>query len=370
MTETLLVLNAGSSSIKFKVFRLDDLTVLIDGKVSDIGGEAKLSATLPDDKKVKAGIDGNNHDAALSEIMTLVDRHDDWSTVAVVHRIVHGGTVFKDPVKVTPDIMGELKQLIPLAPLHQPHNLAGLAAAHRLAPNAANIACFDTAFHADHSDVISSFAIEKALRDKGVRRYGFHGISYEWIANVLAKEHPDLHEGRVVVAHLGNGASLCALQGGRSIDTTMGMTALDGLPMGTRCGAIDAGVVIFMQRELGLSYAEAEKELYERSGLKGLSGLTNDVEELLASKEPAAALALDYFSLRVAQYVAMMAVSMGGLDGMVFTGGIGEHAKPVRRAILANLKFLGDLKTLVIPANEERMMALHAKGLLGSSHCA
>ncbi|MFT4182990.1 MAG: acetate/propionate family kinase [Rhizobium sp.] len=367
MTETLLVLNAGSSSIKFKVFRLDDLAVLIDGKVSDIGGEAKLSATLPDDKKVKAGIEGNNHDAALSEIMTLVDRHDDaWRTLAVVHRIVHGGTSFKNAVVVTREIMKELKRLIPLAPLHQPHNLAGLAAAHRLAPDAENIACFDTAFHADHSDVISSFAVEKAWRDKGVRRYGFHGISYEWIAHVLAEEYPDLHEGKVVVAHLGNGASLCALQGGRSIDTTMGMTALDGLPMGTRCGAIDAGVVIFMQRELGLSYAEVEKELYERSGLKGLSGLTNDVEELLASSKPAAALALDYFSLRVAQYVAMMAVSMGGLDGIVFTGGIGEHAEPVRRAILANLKFLGDLKTLVIAANEEGMMALHAKRLLGS----
>ncbi len=365
MIDTLLVLNTGSSSLKFQVFRLDDLDVLMQGKVADIGGAAALAATLADGEKLSAEVGGNDHDAALAAVMTLVDRHDDdWRTKAVVHRIVHGGTRFADPVIVTPEIEAELRRLVPLAPLHQPHNLAGLDASNRLAPDALDIACFDTAFHAGHSEVISSFAIEKDFRDKGIRRYGFHGLSYEWIAHALRKQHPSLYHGRVVAAHLGNGASLCALGNGVSIDTTMGMTALDGLPMGTRCGAIDAGAVIFMQRELGLTPDEAEHHLYERSGLKGLSGLTNDVEALLASPDPRAAFALDYFTLRVAQHAAMMAVSMGGLDAIVFTGGIGEHAGPIRQSITDRLAFLGPFETLVIPANEERMMALHARRLL------
>ncbi len=204
MIDTLLVLNTGSSSLKFQVFRLDDLDVLMQGKVADIGGAAALAATLADGEKLSAEVGGNDHDAALAAVMTLVDRHDDdWRTKAVVHRIVHGGTRFADPVIVTPEIEAELRRLVPLAPLHQPHNLAGLDASNRLAPDALDIACFDTAFHAGHSEVISSFAIEKDFRDKGIRRYGFHGLSYEWIAHALRKQHPSLYHGRVVAAHLG-----------------------------------------------------------------------------------------------------------------------------------------------------------------------
>ena len=282
----------------------------------------------------------------------------------MVHRIVHGGSLFVAPVIVTPDVVAKLETLVPLAPLHQPHNLAGIAASTRLAAHAVNIACFDTAFHAGQAELFNSFAVGRRLRDQGVRRYGFHGLSYEWIAQVLGERHRDLHAGRTVIAHLGNGASLCALRGGRSIDTTMSMTALDGLPMGTRSGAIDPGAIIYMIRDLGMDTGELEHVLYEQSGLEGLSGISNDVETLLGSPDERAAFALDFFAMRCAQFTAMMAVSMGGMDGLVFTGGIGENAAPVRNAIVDRLSFLGEFQTLVLPTNEERMMAIHAKRLL------
>lgn len=365
MIDTLLVLNAGSSSLKFQVFGYAELDVLISGKVTGIGDGAALKAKLADGQSVNAELAADDHEAALSAVVELIDSHDDdWRIVAVAHRVVHGGRDFVEPVIVTPAVMAALEVLIPLAPLHQPHNLAGLAASARLGRRAPDIACFDTAFHARHEELFHTFAIDKDLRDKGMRRYGFHGLSYEWIAHVLAGQHPALGGGRVVVAHLGNGASLCALKGGVSIDTTMGMTALDGLPMGTRSGAIDPGAVIFMIRDLGLDADAIEHILYERSGLKGLSGLSNDVQTLLASNEPRARFALDHFALKTAQFIAKMAVSMGGIDGIVFSGGIGEHAVPVRQAILERLGFLGAFETLVIEANEERMMAMHARTLL------
>lgn len=366
MIDTLLVLNTGSSSLKFQVFRRDTLDVLLAGKVIGIGEKAAISARLTGrDEKLDAHVDGNDHDAALKAVIDLIDRNDrDWSIAAVVHRIVHGGADFIEPVIVTPEIVKALESLIPLAPLHQPQNLAGIAASERLAAHAPNIACFDTAFHSGQAELFHSFAIDREYREQGIRRYGFHGISYEWIARVLQDKHPDLFNGRVVVGHLGNGASLCALQNGRSVDTTMSMTALDGIPMGSRSGAIDPGAVIYMLRQLGLSVDEVEHVLYEQSGLKGLSGISNDVETLLASHDPRARFALDYFALKTAQYAAAMAVSMGGMDAFVFTGGIGEHAAPVREAIVSRLGFLGNFRTLVIPANEERMMAVHAKRLL------
>ncbi|WP_274629922.1 acetate/propionate family kinase [Arvimicrobium flavum] len=369
MIDTLLVLNAGSSSLKFQVFALSDLAMLAGGQVSRIGGEATFKASLASGEKEAGNLaPGTDHTAALAAVLEFVDRHDDgWRVAAVVHRIVHGGTQYVDPVFVTPEVMDDLAALSPLAPLHQPHNLAAITASEALVGDVPDIACFDTAFHANREDLFTTFAISGDLRAKGVRRYGFHGISYQWIARVLAEEHPRLAAGRVVAAHLGNGASLCAIERGRSVDTTMGMTALDGLPMGTRCGAIDAGAVIYMLRDLGMSTDEAEAELYNRSGLLGLSGLTNDVRELLASAEPSASLALDYYALKVAQHSAMMAASMGGIDALVFTAGIGEHATLVREAILARLGFLGAFETLVIPANEELMMAIDAKALLEAS---
>jgi acetate kinase len=369
MIDALLVLNAGSSSIKFQAFGFSDLKVLTSGKVVRIGDAAQLQAGLAGgERTVRDLAAGADHDAAMSAIIEFIDRHDDgWRTVAVAHRIVHGGEAYTAPVVVTPQVVADLRALSSLAPLHQPHNLAAIEAAGRLVGHVPQIACFDTAFHAGHEALFSSFALNSSLREKGIRRYGFHGLSYQWIAQVLAQEHPALHAGRIVVAHLGNGASLCAMRGGTSVDTTMGMTALDGLPMGTRCGALDPGALIYMLRDLGLDLGQVEETLYEESGLKGLSGLTNDVEVLLGSDDPRAAFALDYFALKTAQFTAMMAVSLGGMDAMVFTGGIGEHATPVRNAIIDRLRFLGSFETLVIPANEERMMALQAKALLGSS---
>ena len=366
MIDVLLILNAGSSTLKFQVLDHGSLDVRLSGKVADIGGTATISARLAgQDRATTAPVEGNGHEVALKSVLELVDRHDDdWQIIAVVHRIVHGGSHFVAPVIVTPQVMRELEALVPLAPLHQPHNLAGIAASARLAGHAMNIACFDTAFHSDQSELFRSFALDRRLRDQGIRRYGFHGLSYEWIAHVLHEQHGPLHDGRVVAAHLGNGASLCALKGGKSIDTTMSMTALDGLPMGTRSGAIDPGAIIHMLRTLGMDAGEIEHALYEESGLKGLSGISHDVETLLSSESPRAAFALDFFAMKCAQFAAMMAVSMGGIDGLVFTGGIGENAAPVRNAILDRLSFLRPFQTLVLPANEERMMAIHAKRLL------
>lgn len=366
MIETILVLNAGSSSLKFQVFALSSLERLAGGQVSRIGGEAELKASLASGEKEALALgEGADHKAALAAVLAYIDRHDDgWQVTAVAHRVVHGGTRHAQPVLVTPEVLTYLAALIPLAPLHQPHNLAGIVASEELVGDVPDIACFDTGFHAGQEPLFQAFAVSGSMRDSGVRRFGFHGISYQWIARVLAREHPKLASGRVVAAHLGNGASLCAMHGGRSVDTTMGMTALDGLPMGTRSGAIDGGAIIYMLRALGMSDAEVEAELYNRSGLLGLSGLSSDVKTLLESSEPAARFALDYFALKVAQYVAAMSVSLGGIDGLVFTGGIGEHAAPVREAILARLAHLGRFEVITIPANEEMMMALDAKRLL------
>lgn len=367
MIDTILVLNAGSSSLKFQVFCSADLSVLARGKAVRLGEpEPVMDASLAGGTRESIALpQACDHDTALSAVLAFVDRHDDgWRMKAVVHRIVHGGENYADPIMVTPEVLAALEALSPLAPLHQPHNLAAVTAARRLMGDVPNIACFDTAFHARHDALTHNFALEQRLRDKGIRRYGFHGLSYQWLEMVLAEQHPDLHAGRVVAAHLGNGASLCAMQGGRSIDTTMGMTALDGLPMGTRCGALDAGAVLYMFQSLGMSAEEVSAALYERSGLLGLSGLSNDVETLLNSDDPRARFALDYFALKVTQFSAAMAAAMGGIDALVFTGGIGEHAAPVRQAIAGRLRFLGQFDILVVPANEERVMATQARALL------
>lgn len=359
MTQTLLALNAGSSSVKFRLFRLPDLDLLASGQVKGLGVKACFI------------IDGETHPPALAEDATAEDAltaiiayiHDheqNWTVAAVAHRIVHGGAQFIGPTHLNAQTLEALARLCPLAPLHQPHNLAAVKIVAALMGECPQIGCFDTAFHAGRDPLFTRFALDAALTRQGVRRYGFHGLSYAWIAEVLRRDHPELYEGRVIAAHLGNGASLCAMRGGRSVDTTMGMTALDGLPMGTRCGALDPGAVIYMLRDLGLSAEALEQRLYEQSGLKGLSGLSNDVAELLASDDPKARFALDYFALKVAQYIAMLSVSLGGLDGIVFTGGIGEYAAPVREAILARVACFSQPRVLTLPANEERMMAMEA----------
>lgn len=361
-TDTVLTINAGSSSVKFKLFAFTkDLAPLAEGKVSGIGTSAVFEAG---GKKQNIS-PGATHEAALRAIIEWVHaQKGGWRISAAAHRIVHGGTEFTAPVRINADVFHRLKQLCPLAPLHQPHNLAAVGIADSLLPQVPQIACFDTAFHAKHDPLFALYALPQELANKGVRRYGFHGLSYEWIAHVLRRDHAHLAKGRVIVAHLGNGASLCAMKNCQSVDTTMGMTALEGLPMGTRSGSLDPGAVLYMIRDLGMAPGAVEHVLYEQSGLKGLSGLTNDVAELLKSKDPRAKFALDYFALRAAQFMAAMAVSIGGVDGIVFTGGIGENAAPVREAIIHHLDFLGPLRALVIPANEECAMAMQALACL------
>lgn len=367
MIDTLLVLNSGSSSLKFQVFAVDGLAMLAKGKAVRLGEaapvmDAEVVGGAPEHVALAPNAD---HEAALSAALAFVDRHDAaWRMRAVAHRVVHGGDAFVEPVIVTPDVFAALEKLSPLAPLHQPHNLAAISAAQRLLGDVVSVACFDTAFHARRDPLFHDFALPRELRESGVRRYGFHGLSYHWVERTLAADHPALHAGRVVAAHLGNGASLCAMRAGRSVDTTMGMTALDGLPMGTRCGALDAGAVLYLLQELGMTPEQVSSALYERSGLLGLSEISNDVETLLASADPRAAFALTFFGMRVAQFAAAMAAAMGGIDALVFTGGIGEHAAPVREAIVERLRFLGPFEVLVVKANEERVMAVEAVDLL------
>lgn len=361
MIKLLLVLNTGSSSVKFRLFELTaDLPLVAGGKVTDIGGNTTFKAHKEGSAETKEKLSADTtHESALSVILSWLDENGIGAKnlSAVAHRIVHGGTRFDGPVLLDDAAMAYLRSLNGLAPLHQPHNLAGV---YNLASKMAGLqqyGCFDTAFHARHDALFSAFALPENIRNQGVRRYGFHGLSYDWIAHSLKNDFPHLAASRIVVAHLGNGASLCAMRDGKSVDTTMGMTALDGLPMGTRCSALDAGAVIYMLRDLGLNVNEVERLLYEESGLKGLSGLTNDAKTLSESDDPRAKFALDYFALKTAQHIAAMATSIGGLDVLVFTGGIGENAPDMRENILNRLSFLPGFETLVIPANEERSMA-------------
>ena len=361
MTETILVINAGSSSVKFSLYeRQSDLRLLASGEIADIGDAPSFAAEVGGVKTSEVLPAASTHEDALRYIIGWIEKQKHGAIAIAVHRVVHGGTQFTEPVVVTPAVMEQLRALTPLAPLHQPHNLAAIDILSKLKPGMPQIACFDTSFHAGHTPLFSLYALPQNLTDKGVRRYGFHGLSYEWIAHVMRRDHAALAKGRVIAAHLGNGASLCAMKDGVSIDTTMGMTAMEGLPMGTRCGSLDPGAVIFMIRDLNIPPADVEHILYNDSGLKGLSGLTNDVKRLEESADPKAKFALDYFSLKVAQFIGMMAVAIGGVDAIVFTGGIGEHAEGVRQSTLQHLAFLKPFETLVIPANEDGIMARHA----------
>ncbi len=363
MSDTILALNAGSSSLKFKAFALDDLSVVLSGKVTGIGSNPRFKVTYPDETSFPMS-QGGGHHGALTAVLEFIDRHDDdWHLRAIVHRVVHGGSRFRTPAIVDDACLAALEELVPLAPLHQQHNIDAIIASRALAPGAVDIACFDTAFHSGQDPLFTTFALPGRIRDQGIRRYGFHGISYEWLSRQLRIRRPDLADGRIVMAHLGNGASLCAMVGGKSVETSMGMTALDGLPMGTRCGAIDPGVVTELGRR-GMGPEEIESILYNESGLKGLSGLTNDMAALLASDAPMARFAVDFFVMKVAQFTAQLTVAMGGLDAIVFSGGIGENAAAIRNDVTARLGFLPPFETLVIPTDEERMMAIDARDLL------
>jgi acetate kinase len=381
------VINAGSSSLKFSLFDGDHC--FLDGQVDGIGVRPGFRAKDAAGSPV-AGPDlsqsppASPAEALLVLLPWLRERLDGRPLMGLGHRVVHGGAAHERPERVTPGMLDELAQLSPLAPLHQPHNLAPIRAALAKAPGLPQVACFDTAFHRTNSEVVQAYAIPTALAEKGIRRYGFHGLSYEYIASVLPQATPALAEGRSVVAHLGNGASLCGLHAGRSIASTMGFSALDGLPMGTRCGEMDPAVVLHLLTEENMTVAEVENLLYRRSGMLGLSGISSDFRELLASTEPRARFAIEVFVHRVARGIGSLAAALGGLDGLVFTAGVGENAAPVRAMICeacawlgieldagANAAHAGCLTTArsripayIIPTNENLVIARHTLAAL------
>ena len=393
MSDTLLVLNTGSSSIKFQLFAISSAepSRVFKGQIEGIGTQPRMRVADAEGAVIteRAFASGEAGDvaSAMAKLREWLEEHlAGRIPVAVGHRVVHGGPDFDKPVLINEAVLAELERYVPLAPLHQPNNLAPIKRIRELLPEMKQVACFDTAFHRGHGDLADRFAIPERLYQEGVRRYGFHGLSYEFIARRLRGLAPKLAAGRVVVAHLGSGASLCALKAGRSVDSTMGFTALDGLPMGTRPGQIDPGVLLYLMDEKGMSGPEISGLLYKECGLKGLSGISNDMRDLLASDDPRAALAVDFFCYRAAKEIAGLAAVLEGLDGLVFTAGIGEHAPEVRAKIAARLGWLGvgldaqanaaggervdlggghdGVAVCVIPTDEELMIARHTLELL------
>ena len=383
MTDAVLALNAGSSSIKFGLFEIGRQGPIARGAIEGIGTAPHFiarngqGAVIGERRWPDASVD---HEALLGGLLEWVDAHLGSDTlIAVGHRVVHGGRDFTGPALLDGEVLEALELLTPLAPLHQPHSLSPVRAIMAVRPGLPQVACFDTAFHHTLSAVATRFALPRAYAAEGVRRYGFHGLSYEYIAGALRRTAPGLAAGRVIVAHLGNGASLCALRDGVSIDTTMGFTALDGLMMGTRCGTIDPGVILYMLQQKRLPAAEIERLLYQRSGLLGVSGISSDMRVLLESRSPEAREAVELFVFRIAREAAALAGSLGGLDGFVFTAGIGEHAAEIRTAVCARLAWLGvamdpaantdhsdristgdsPVEVRVIPTDEEAMIVRH-----------
>jgi acetate kinase len=387
-TEPLIgVINAGSSSLKFSVYEGDKR--LLSGQVDGIGVHPETSAEGADGAKIEPPELGGQPATTPSELLPALlpwarQQLGGRRLAALGHRVVHGGLRHAQPVLVTPELLAELDALVPLAPLHEPHNLAPIKMALKLDPDLPQVACFDTAFHRTAPEVEQAFALPYSLYEEGIRRYGFHGLSYEYIASVLPVTAPEIAHGRVVVAHLGNGCSACALQDRVSIATTMGFTALDGLPMGTRCGDLDPGVVLHLIQQKQMQPDALVDLLYRRSGMLGLSGVSSDFRELLASAEPRARFAVEVFCYRVARHIASLAAALGGLDGVVFTAGVGENAAPVRAAICHACAWLGleldeaanrehkeristpksRVGGYVIKTDENLMIARHARALV------
>jgi len=347
MSDAVLVLNAGSSSIKFGLFDISETEphLLCKGLLDEHDAEPCLAVTDMSGKTLfEKRRPGDDHDGAalLTDIFDWIsDYLAGGPLLAVGHRVVHGGRDFVAPVEVTDKMLEALDALTPLAPLHQPRCLSPIRTIKSLRPGLKQIACFDTAFHHGLAPPVSRFAIPRRFEEMGIRRYGFHGLSFEFIAARLAEISPALAAKRTVVAHLGNGASLCAMRHGRSVDTTMGLSPLDGLMMGTRCGLIDPGVVLYLQQEQGMSTGEVERMLYQESGLLGVSGLSADMRVLLESDDRSAVEAIDLFTFRVAREIAAMANTLSGLECLVFTGGIGEHGKEIRQRVCDRLQWLG-----------------------------
>src|SRR5215813_8627094 len=346
--DTILVVNAGSSSVKFQVFDADrgkELKRLIKGQMSGIGTRPRLKAEAADGSPL---IDQSYPLGEVADVATALAVAGAWlrqtqnlEPIAVGHRVVHGGPQYDRPVLLDTSVLAQLERYVSLAPLHQPNNLAPIRSLLAHFPDLPQVACFDTAFHRGHHALADHYAIPRSFYDEGVRRYGFHGLSYEFIAGRLPQVAPKIAGGKVIVAHLGSGASMCALANGRSVESTMGFTALDGLPMGTRPGQIDPGVILYLIAQKGMSAKEVENLLYRESGLKGLSGLSNDMRDLERSEAPAAALAIEYFVYRIALNAGMLAAALNGLDAFVFTAGIGENSPTIRARVAEKLAWLG-----------------------------
>jgi acetate kinase len=393
MDDYAVVLNAGSSSLKFCVYgrhETEAWKLATRGQIDGIGTSPRFRAAdgagarlVDDELSLTTARDGR---AALDALVTwLRGTYGGARVLGVGHRVVHGGSRFTGPVIVTPQILEELRRLEPLAPLHQPHNLAAIEAVTELLPGVPQVACFDTSFHRGQPAVAELVPLPRQIRVAGVQRYGFHGLSYEYIASVLPEVAPDIAEGRVIVAHLGSGASLCAMRNRRSVDSTFGFTALDGLCMGTRPGALDPGVVLYLFQALGFTATEVETLLYKKSGLLGISGISNDMRDLLKSSDPAARLAVEYFVYRAAREIGGLAGVLGGIDALVFTAGIGENSPEIRGRICEASAWLGialdeaanrgkgprlsrkesRVSAWMIPTNEELIIARHTRQLLG-----
>jgi acetate kinase len=346
MADAILVLNAGSSSWKFALFASASNTQLDRGQV-EVDWQ-------------NAGFDALDDILARSTTVLAGGR-----LVAVGHRVVHGGMKFAAPVRIDETIMNELTKLIPLAPLHQPHNLAAIRTIAQRMPGIPQVACFDTAFHRTQPEVAQWFGLPRHLTSGGIRRYGFHGLSYESIAAELPRIDPAAAAGRTIVAHLGHGASLCALQAGRSIATTMSFTPADGLVMSTRCGSLDPGVVLHLLQHHGMTAEQIERLILHESGLLGVSGISGDMRALLARSDPPAAEAIELFVYRIGREIGSLAAALGGLDALVFTGGIGENAASIRERVVTMARWLGEFRVHVIPTDEERIIAQHTRRLLG-----
>ena len=389
--DTILVVNAGSSSVKFQVFSVEgegNLRRLIKGQMDGIGSRPRLRASGADSDPLA---DRVYPIESVPDVPAAMGIAGEWlrdelriSPMAAGHRVVHGGPDYDRPVLIDHGVVARLERFVALAPLHQPHNLAPIRSLLANFPALPQVACFDTAFHRTHEAVADYYAIPYQLHAEGVRRYGFHGLSYEYVAKTLSQVAPEVAKGRVIVAHLGSGASMCALKGGRSTESTMGFTALDGLPMGTRPGQIDPGVLLYLISEKGMSASNAQNFLYRDCGLKGLSGVSNDMRELEQSEDPRAKLAIEYFVYRVGLNAGMLAAALQGLDAFVFTAGIGENSVGVRARIAGQLEWLGvtldqagnsrharlisrsdsRIPVYVIPTDEELMIAQHTLSLL------
>jgi acetate kinase len=395
MNDYALVLNAGSSSLKFCLFERparESWRLGARGQIEGIGTSPHLSVKnaegerlADEDVSVKDG-----HQAVEALAAWLRSNYGGSSVLGIGHRVVHGGARFPRPTIVNAEVLEQLRELVPLAPLHQPYNLAAIEAAAERLPNVPQVACFDTSFHRGQSAVVELIPLPRDLRVKGLQRYGFHGLSYEYIASVLPEVAPEIAYKRIIVAHLGSGASLCAMKRCKSVDSTLGFTALDGLCMGTRPGALDPGVVLHLFQGLNLTAKEVETLLYKKSGLLGISGISNDMRDLLGSGEPAAQLAVDYFVYRVAKEIGALTAVLGGIDGLVFTAGIGENSPEIRERICHSSAWLGikldesansngksrissadsKIPVWVIPTNEELMIARHTGSLLGLAKAA